>query len=419
MRIVYHHRTRSTDAQRIHILEMANAFSELGHDVEIVSLVSTDTEKDNASRDAGDARWQKVVRRIPLAYELVQFGYNLVGIPLLAARLMAKRTDFVYERYSLFNFTGVLVARLFRKPIALEVNSPFALEQQRDKQIRALGFAKWTERVICNMATKVIIVSTPLRKIMTELGVKPEKLMVMPNGVRTELFKAANTSTELKTSLGLQNKTIIGFVGWFRKWHGLEMLVDAFLRANLAAENGALLLIGDGPAMEDLRRAVERYDLTNAVVFTGPLPHEKVPQYLELIDIAVQPAANEYCCPMKILEYMALGKTIVAPRQENIQELLGEREAEFFTPGKTESLAAALRTVVEDRARAEQLGHNARQAMTDRGFLWTQNAERVISMVRVHAVQPVIAGRTCSPDSTLAGRDRTNCSYQASKTSSE
>ena len=166
------------------------------------------------------------------------------------------------------------------------------------------------------------------------------------------------------------------------------MLVEAFYSANLAAKNAALLLIGDGPPMDDLRRAVERYDLKDTVVFTGPLPHEKIPQYLELIDIAVQPAANEYCCPMKIVEYMALGKTIVAPRQENIQELLEEREAEFFTPGKVESLAAALRAIVEDRARAEQLGRNARQAITERGFLWTQNAERVISMLRVRAVQP-------------------------------
>ncbi len=63
MRIVYHHRTRSTDAQRIHILEMANAFAELGNDVEIVSLVPTDTEKENASRDAGDAAWQTLVRK--------------------------------------------------------------------------------------------------------------------------------------------------------------------------------------------------------------------------------------------------------------------------------------------------------------------------------------------------------------------
>jgi glycosyltransferase involved in cell wall biosynthesis len=356
---------------------MANAFSELGHDVEIVSLVSTDTEKENASRDAGDARWQTIVRRVPFAYELVQLGYNLIGIPLLAARLLAKRTDFLYERYSLFNFTGVLVARLFGKPIALEVNSPFALEQQRDKQIRAFGFAKWTERTICNLATKVIVVSTPLRDIMIELGVKPDKLLVMPNGVRTDTFKAA-PSGDLKTSLGLQNKTIIGFVGWFRKWHGLEMLVEAFHRSNLAARDAALLLIGDGPAMEDLRREVQRYGLANAVVFTGPLPHEQVPRYLELVDIAVQPAANEYCCPMKIFEYMALGKAIVAPRQANILDVLKDNEAAFFAAGNGEDLGRAMEALVADNALRCRLGAAGSKALQERSYSWTTNAGRVV-----------------------------------------
>jgi len=378
MRVVYHHRTRSTDAQRIHILEIANAFTELGHEVEIVSLISTETEKENAERDAGEARWQTLVRRIPFAYEAVQMGYNLVGIPMLAAKLLAKRTDFLYERYSLFNFTGVFVARLFGKPIALEVNSPFALEQQRDKHIRAFGFAKWTERVICNLATKVIVVSTPLRDIMIELGVKPEKVVVMPNGVRTELFKAGTASVELKKSLGLQDKTVVGFVGWFRKWHGLEMLVDAFHSANLASKNAALLLIGDGPAMEDLRATVERYGLKNAVVFTGPLPHEKVPKYLDLVDIAVQPAANEYCCPMKILEYMALGKAIVAPRQANILDVLGEDEAVFFETGNGEDLGRALQKLAANGELRSDLGRACAGALAERSYSWTTNARKVI-----------------------------------------
>ena len=381
---------------------MANAFSELGHDVEIVSLVSTDTEKENASRDAGDARWQTIVRRIPFAYELVQLGYNLIGIPLLAARLLAKRTDFLYERYSLFNFTGVLVARLFRKPIALEVNSPFALEQQRDKQIRAFGFAKWTERTICNLATKVIVVSTPLREIMIELGVRPEKLLVMPNGVRTDTFKSA-PSGDLKTSLGLQNKTIIGFVGWFRKWHGLEMLVEAFHRSNLAARDAALLLIGDGPAMEDLRREVQRYGLANAVLFTGPLPHEQVPCYLELVDIAVQPAANEYCCPMKIFEYMALGKAIVAPRQANILDVLKDNEAAFFAAGDGEDLGRAMEALLADHALRCRLGAAGSKALQERSYSWTTNAGRVVDalMSGVSSLRDGMSLEAHHPENTL------------------
>jgi glycosyltransferase involved in cell wall biosynthesis len=391
MKIIYHHRTRSTDAQRIHILEIAGAFEELGHRVEIVSLVPTDTAQQDATRDAGNPLWQRLARKIPFVYEMVQLGYNVFGIPMLLWRVLRERTDFIYERYSLFNFTGVLVAKLCRLPIILEVNSPFALEQVRDEDIRLLGFAQWTEKAICNLATRVIVVSTPLRRMMEQEGVRPEKLEVMTNGVRLEHFQSRSISITTRPSLGIQNgEKVIGFVGWFRKWHGLENLLAAFKYAGLSGR-AKVMLVGDGQAMPELRRYVKEHGLDNDVIFTGPLPHEKVPEYVGLIDIAVQPAANEYCCPMKILEYMAVAKPIVAPRQENIQDVLRDNgEAQYFTPGDMQSLAGALKTLVEDPDRARKMGESARRAITERGFLWQENAARVVRMVRLE--QPIVPG---------------------------
>src|SRR5262249_11515428 len=132
MKIVYHHRTRSTDAQRIHIQEIVLAFQKLGHEVEEVSLVPLDAQQHNAQGDAGNQQWKKLVRKVPFAYEMAQLGYNLVGLPLLLWRVFRLRPDFIYERYALFNFVGAITAKLCRVPLVLEVNSPFALEQARD-----------------------------------------------------------------------------------------------------------------------------------------------------------------------------------------------------------------------------------------------------------------------------------------------
>jgi glycosyltransferase involved in cell wall biosynthesis len=382
MKIIYHHRTRSTDAQRIHIQEMIRAFEKLGHEVVTVSLVPTDAGQDDARRDAGDAVWKKPVRRIPFAYEIVQLGYNLVGIPMLLRKIFHGNVDFIYERYSLFNFAGAVVARLCGKPLILEVNSPLALEQSRDEDIRLVRLAAWSERLICNAATRVIVVSTPLRRIMINAGVSASRLAVMSNGVARDRFRPQVVSPELRDSLGLDGAVVIGFIGWFRKWHGLELLLEAFHRSGLAARNAKVLLIGDGQAMRDLQEYVATHGLRGSVIFTGPLPHAKVPPYLDLIDIAVQPAANEYCCPMKILEYMALGKPIVAPRQENIQDLLREgEEALFFTPGDAASLADALTTLVNNREEAARMGRKGRDAIHGRGYLWTENARKVAEMV--------------------------------------
>ena len=383
MRIVYHHRTRSTDAQRVHIQEMVEAFRSLGHDLKLVSLVRTDKAENDARRDARNPYWQRWARRIPFVYEAVQLAYNLVGIPMLLWETLRHRTEFLYERYSLFNFTGGMVAKVCGIPIVLEVNSPFALEQVRDGDIRLLRMAAWAERAILNLATRVVVVSTPLARMLVEVGVRPERIEVMTNGVRLEQFVPRQQSEDLRRSLGLRpGERAIGFVGWFRRWHGIELLLDAFRRSGLGKEGVRLMLIGDGQAMAELREAVRTKRLTDSVIFAGPVPHARMAQYLDLIDIAVQPSANEYCCPMKILEYMALAKPIAAPRQENIREILREGdEALLFTPGDARSLTEALRALASDEAMARRMGERARQAIVERRYLWKANAQRVIEGV--------------------------------------
>jgi glycosyltransferase involved in cell wall biosynthesis len=382
MRIVYHHRTRSTDAQRIHILEMIRALEGLGHEVRVVSLIHPETAMDNAQRDAGEAWWKTLVRKAPFAYEIVQLCYNLVGIPMLAAALLMRRAAFIYERYSLFNFTGVFVARLLRIPIVLEVNCPFALEQMRDREIRAYRFAAWTERIICNAADSAIVVSSPLRQIMEESGVRPDKLVVLPNGINLENFRRDLDTSELRRRLKLEGKTVIGFVGWFRNWHGLDKLLQAFHRANLGPRGGRLMLIGDGPEMGNLQTYVRANGLDEHVVFTGPLAHEQVPAHVSLIDIAVQPAANEYCCPMKILEYMGMGKPIVAPRQANIVELIQDGEQGYlFDPGDVAGMASALERMMTDRETTAVMGRRSLETIFERGLLWSRNAEKVVELI--------------------------------------
>lgn len=383
MKIIYHHRTRSTDAQRVHIQEMADAFQSLGPELKLVSLVPTGKREEDAQRDGENPLWQRLAWRIPFAYEAVQLGYNLLGIPMLAWEVIRNRADFLYERYSLFNFTGVVVGKLCRIPIVLEVNSPFALEQRRDQAIRLGRLAAWTERVIANLSTRVVVVSTPLARILKASGVRAEKIDVMSNGVRLDQFVSRPQSKELRLALGLRpGEKVIGFVGWFRKWHAIELLLDAFQLSGLREQGVRLMLIGGGQAMQAVQAHVRERQLMEDVIFTGPVPHAAIPGYLDLIDIAVQPAANEYCCPMKILEYMALAKPIVAPRQENIQEILKDRdEALLFAPGDAQSMAEALRAVAGDPVMASQMGARARAAITERGYLWTANAERVMEMV--------------------------------------
>jgi len=383
MRILYHHRTRATDAQKVHILEMITAFRDSGHHVSVASLVKTEHKQVEPEQEAREAPWKRLMRKIPLAYELVQLAYNLFGIPWLLYKIHRTRADFVYERYSLLNASGVIAARLTGKPIVLEVNSPLALEMSRENEVRAGGFASWMERRICCAATKVVVVSNPLRRIMIRNGVPEFKLVLLPNGVNLARFRAIADGHALRDSRGIGNRTVIGFVGWFRAWHGLEFLLQAFCKSGLSGSDAVLLLVGDGPAAGRLKDYVQRMRLGDSVIFTGPVSHEDIPSFVELFDIAVQPAANEYCCPMKILEYMGLAKAIIAPAQENIEELLeGGRNAVLFRPGEVESLAGALAMLAADPALRSQIGKRALQTIYERGLLWESNAQKVVEMLQ-------------------------------------
>jgi glycosyltransferase involved in cell wall biosynthesis len=380
MKILYHHRTRATDAQKVHILEMIEAFRQLGHQVAIASLVETEHESHNPEKDAETSAWKKLLLRVPLASEIAQLGYNVIALPWLLYKIRSTGAELVYERYSLFNFSGVLAAALSGRPIVLEVNSPLALELSREKEIRASRFAGWMERIICNSATRVVVVSGPLRRMMIQSGVRDSQLYLLPNGVNLKRF-AQEAQRDLRDSLGIKNRTVIGFVCWFRRWHGIELLIEAFGKSGLCDSKAVLLLVGDGPAMPELRAQVEKNGIQNSVIFTGPVSHRQIPSYLGLFDIAVQPAANEYCCPMKILEYMGLAKAIVAPRQENIEELLDDGcNAVLFEPGDAESLGRALEALAKDTALRSTTGENALRTIHKRGLLWESNAQRVVDM---------------------------------------
>ncbi|MBI4891119.1 MAG: glycosyltransferase [Acidobacteria bacterium] len=204
----------------------------------------------------------------------------------------------------------------------------------------------------------------------------------MANGVDPAKFAALDGDPELRRKLGLEGRKVIGFVGWFRPWHGLEMLVEAYDGSGLAEEGVSVLLVGDGPALPSLRRVVAERGLEGRVVITGAVPHKEIPGYVALFDSAAQPAANEYCCPMKIIEYLASGKPVIAPAQENIRELVEEGvDAALFEAGSVESLSQALRRVMGDEGEMRRLKEGAATAVERRGYLWRRNAERVVAAV--------------------------------------
>jgi glycosyltransferase involved in cell wall biosynthesis len=378
MRILYHHRTQGEDAQGIHVHEMVKAFRGLGHEVRVLALVSVD---DKTGKKKGGAKWGRIAQMSPVwLYELLGLFYNIFGYLTLRREIKSRKPDFIYERYTLNTFCGILASRWHKIPIILEVNAPLYIEHLQQNKLKFKKMTKFFERWICSESSMTIAVTKQLKKILVEHGVPAEKVTVMYNGVDPEKISPRIDGIHVKEKYGIRDKVVVGFVGWFRKWHGIENLLRLFEENNSSLAEAKLLLVGDGPAHQELYDYYTSRDLSTSVIFTGALPHDDIPSYIAAMDIAVQPKATEYACPMKIIEYMGMGKCIVAIDQANIRELISDGENGCLFNDRQE-MNSIIIDLVKNAKKRELLGSSAYETLIRKQLFWSDNAEEVISQV--------------------------------------
>ncbi len=395
MKVLYHHRTRAGDAQGIHIAEIQRAFRERGHEVVEVALVEAGAEA-RADGDGGRARGlsgiaDRLSSRLPAAVrEGMELAYNLVAYRRLSQAIRRERPDFVYERYAANTFAGLLAAHRHGLPLVLEVNAPLAREKAEHDGLRFRRVTRAVERRLASGADVTIAVTSVLAALLEADGVPAGKVVVMPNGVRRD-FGARSLASEvaaLRERWGVPpGALLVGFIGWFRPWHGLERLLAAAATPAWQAAGIHLVLAGDGPARPALEAAVREMGAAGKrVVLCGTVPRGAVEAALAAFDIAVQPAVTSYACPMKILEYMAAGRPIVAPGSANVRELLTHGETGWLCPGEepapsVEDLRAGVLALARDPELRGRLGRAARERVFERGYLWEENARRVEELV--------------------------------------
>ena len=381
MRILYHHRTQAEDAQGIHIQEMLSAFRHAGHEVELVAL----SQSNNGKTTTGSRQklWKRLTDIIPnWLYEIMSLGYNIYGYRALRQAIRKKRPDFIYERYSLNTFCGSLVSKRLRIPLILEVNAPLCFEQNMLGKLVFKRLAKLTERWICSNSTWTVAVTNVLKQFLINNNVPVNKIITMHNGINPKIFNPTISSDSIRKKYKLETKLVIGFVGWFRKWHGLEMLLEVLYEIKSIHQDCRLLLVGDGPAYPELYSYAEQNGLLSTVHFTGPVNRDEIPQYIAAMDMAVQPSATEYACPMKIIEYMAMAKCIIAPDQPNINELLkNNRNAFLFRKHDKTDLRNVLLNAIENRKLRKVYGKAAYETIVKERMFWSANADKIVNRI--------------------------------------
>lgn len=377
MKILYHHRTRSKDGQSVHIEEMIAALRKLGHVVILVAPAG-----DGEQRFGSDDKALVFLKRhVPqFFYELMELGYNLIALRDLTRAVKQHQPDCIYERYNLFLLAGIWTARKYRVPLMLEVNSPIYEERSRYDGISLRRLAQWSQRYVWNAADQVVPVSQAMAGIVASYGVAPEKMHVIHNGINLDEFSQRAPDATARTTLGLEHKLVLGFTGFVRQWHGLNKVID-LIASDPPDSPRHLLVVGDGPERSRLEQQAQRLNVQDRVSFTGMIGREKIPDYVATFDIALQPAVVAYASPLKLIEYLALGKAIVAPAQANICELLtDEQNALLFDPDQPDALPEAINRLCEDQALRSRISKNARSTIFDKQLTWESNARQVVQL---------------------------------------
>jgi glycosyltransferase involved in cell wall biosynthesis len=370
VKILYHHRTLAKDGMGVHIQEMVAALHHRGHQVLVVGPRETDSPTTGTERP--------IRQMLPTAIsELAELAYDGLALRRLQTAYASFRPDILYERYNLFLLAGMRLSRMHGVPMLLEINSPLAYERLKHENLAWRQLAHRLETKVWTAADAVLPVSHALADIVRGAGVTSDRIQVVPNGVDLRRFSTDISGVEVRRELGLGSHVVLGFTGFVRQWHGLDRVLEVMANCGPAQEL-YLLIVGDGPAKADLKQVASRLGVAERVRFVGPIDHSEIPAYVAVFDIALQPSAVAYASPLKLMEYMAMGKAIIAPDQPNIRELITDKETGLLVmDGDTKGLAEAIALLVTNAELRLGLGRRAAQKVCERGLTWEANAERV------------------------------------------
>ena len=286
--------------------------------------------------------------------------------------------DLIYERYSLWSYSGTEFAKAQKIPAVLEVNAPLIDEQQQYRVLVDRPAAELVARRAFAAAAHVIAVSKEVAAWVKSFAPAEDKVHVVSNGIDPARFPEFIEPARLAPG-----EFTVGFVGTLKAWHGVDVLIDAFRQLHADEPDTRLLIVGDGPERGDLQAKALAQELGASVVFTGAVPACEVPGLIASMDIAVAPypaLEHFYFSPLKVFEYMAAARAVVASAIGQLLEIIeSESTGILVPPGDSAALASALRRLKKQPELRRRLGAAARADVLQ-SHTWDQVVARIFRL---------------------------------------
>lgn len=298
----------------------------------------------------------------------------------------AERPDLLHAHSPVLNALAALrVGRRLGLPVVYEVRA-FWEDAAVDLGTAAEGSLRYrATRAIESFALRrcdqITTICEGLRGDMLARGLPDDKITVIPNAVDPAQFAFGRPADPaLLRRLDLEGRRVLGFIGSFYSYEGLDLLVGALPLLLASRPDAALLLVGDGPMAAEVRALAARLGVASAIRFIDRVPHAEVADYYDLVDLFVYPRRSmrltELVTPLKPLEAMARGRLVLASDVGGHRELIRDGETGFlFKAGSAEALAEAALAILARPDELAAVRGNARRFI-ERERSWTGSVAR-------------------------------------------
>ena len=365
-------------AQTTQLIEVATSLKRFGHEI----LLFAPTIRKYTGNKRFNIKYVPTMDifmlRLPI-YQFFLFIYMLIYY-------LKFKPNLVYTRMGVFSIAPVLFSKIFGLPHVLHLADDI-VENMKINNVNPvlITIYKVIEKISCSNSSRITTAHSRVKDIIHERNnILLNKIVLIPNGANIDAFKPMSI-IRVRKELNLEDdKFYIGFVGGLDRWQGVEHLIKSAPLILKIYRNVRFLIVGDGYMREELIDHAEKNNVSDVFTFTGSIPYEKVPLYINACDICVTLKMKGIPgSALKLNEYLACEKPVIATKGADYGfEILEEYNAGILVDTeKPEEVADAIITLLKNKELRDEMGKNGRKYVVENRS-WERVAREVEKMMK-------------------------------------
>lgn len=367
-----------------HMRGMIHGFLQDGHTVDVLVMGKAPIQNSSSPQSSGLKSFAKIF--IPKILwrtlkEFKQIRFDKYAAKELQFAIQSIQPDIVYERSAWMSNGSVGVLSNFNIKHIVEINAPFEEEVKSFEKAHSLiaSLGKNKLKNLLQSAHLVLPVTSSLQTYLIQrYKLNANNCVVIPNAIeKQEIQIKESRVAEINKKYNLSEVSVFGFVGSIFPYHGVDRLIRGVAKLNYT--DISILIVGDGYLIPALKKLANELGISSRVHFTGSVPKEDIYNYISAMDILTLPNTEWYCSPVKLFEYGAFGKTILAVKEAGVSDVMSNKEGLLFENNDSafqDALLAAITDVDALKIKARTFQQKVFEKHT-----WRANAQKVIQQI--------------------------------------